>query len=1157
MHYLKQELLKLLVSDERIFDFFQEAGIWTWDLINPENQWMSQSFWETLGYQVNEIPNIFQGWQTLIHPEDIRLVEESLQAHLENSTHPFEAVIRYLHKNGSLVWIRCRGIAIRDETGRALRMLVSHVDITKEKEAELKARQESLLFQYITNSELLYIAKTDLEGKYTFVSEYYAKVLGRSVESLVGTFASEDVIQTDIPVGMEAYQACIQQPEVPFTVLLRKKFYPNQLKAYEWTFIGLTDGQDRPVSEVLCLGRDISESVRTEAELSVLLSNMSDIFYMTTPRGFITYLTPIWTRVLGYDIEACLGQRLDDFVHAEDVDRSLEAMEQAQTLGRARLVQRLRHQDGHYVWMQTQANRHEVSGEIVWMSDDITDQKEAEDILLRTQELLEQTAQIARVGGWEYIVSTGKMYRSSVAQAIYEVETSEVSEADEVFDAFTDVNFREQVRAILQQSIDVGTPWEFEGEILTAKGKRKWIRSQGKAEFKNGVCERLVGTTQDITQQKAAQGELLRTQQFLEDTGRMAKVGGWELTLPGEQLYWSSVTKEIHDLPPEFEPNLNAGLDFYASPADKKLITDALQHAIETGTPWDLEARIRTATGQLKWVRAKGQTEFVKDQCVRVFGTFQDIDDRKQIQAETEKARQQAEAASQAKSEFLANMSHEIRTPLNGVIGFTELLLKSRLDETQFQYQQMVLQSANSLLDIISDILDFSKIEAGKLALNPDKTNLWQLTEQALTIITSQAHQKGLEVLLNVDPAAPTWIWIDGIRLRQILVNLLGNAVKFTLSGEIELNVAVIEKRGNQALLRFSVRDTGVGIALENQQKIFEAFTQEDLSTTKKFGGTGLGLTISSRLLRLMNSSFALESTPTQGSLFSFDLDVPVETEPRPSWPHLQAIRSVLIVDDNVSNRLILERMLALENIASSQAQDGTEALQLAARQDFDVIIMDYHMPSLNGLDTLIQLRQRGHNVRQPFVIMYTSSDDEQLERSSAELQVAQRLIKPVRMEHLFRVLSALFEPTPATPAVTSIAPEKPLELSTKSFSVLIVEDNPVNLLLAKKLIGSLRPDLKLYEAKDGVQGVEAYQKYQPDLILMDIQMPEMNGYEATQAIRALEAFTGTRTTILALTAGTMAGERERCLAAGMDEYLTKPVARAVLEKALNETLPH
>ncbi|WP_176454218.1 PAS domain-containing protein [Siphonobacter sp. BAB-5385] len=214
--------MKLLVSDERIFDFFQEAGIWTWDLINPENQWMSQSFWETLGYQVNEIPNIFQGWQTLIHPEDIQLVEESLQAHLENSTHPFEAVIRYLHKNGSLVWIRCRGIAIRDETGRALRMLVSHVDITKEKEAELKARQESLLFQYITNSELLYIAKTDLEGKYTFVSEYYAKVLGRSVESLVGTFASEDVIQTDIPVGMEAYKACIQQPEVPFTVLLRK-----------------------------------------------------------------------------------------------------------------------------------------------------------------------------------------------------------------------------------------------------------------------------------------------------------------------------------------------------------------------------------------------------------------------------------------------------------------------------------------------------------------------------------------------------------------------------------------------------------------------------------------------------------------------------------------------------------------------------------------------------------------------------------------------------------------------------------------------------------------------------------------------------------------------------------------------------------------------
>ncbi len=1153
MHYLRQELLKLLVNDDRIFDFFQDAGIWTWDLVNPDNQWMNHTFWETLGYQPDEMPEIFQGWRTLIHPDDVKLVQQSLQSHLADPSQPFEAIIRYLHKNGSLVWIRCRGIALRDQSGKAIRMLVSHIDITKEKEAELKARQESLLYQYITNSEVLYIAKTDLEGRYTFVSEYYAKVLGHTPEYLMGRLASEDVIEEDLPIGHETYQACIQQPEVPITILLRKRIYPNLVKAYEWTYLGLTDGQDRPVSEILFLGRDVSESVRTEADLSVLLSSMSDIFFMSTPKGLITYLAPVWTRVLGYEVESCLGQPLEAFIHPEDVAPSWEAMEQANTSGRARLIQRLRHQDGHYLWMQTQANRHEVSGEIVWTSDDITDRKEAEEALLRTQQLLEHTAQIARVGGWEYIVSTEKVYRSLEAQAIYEVEQSEILDTDSVFQAFTDVNLRQQARDILLHARDTNSTWDFEGEILTAKGNRKWIRSQGRAEFKNGTCERLIGTTQDITEQKAAQVELLRTQQFLEDTGRMAKVGGWELSLPNEQLYWSSVTKEIHEMPPEVEPTLAAALSFYATPQDQELILKALQQTIQTGIPWDLEARIRTATGQLKWVRSKGRTEFVKGQCVRVFGTFQDIDDRKQIQAETEKARQQAEAASRAKSEFLANMSHEIRTPLNGVIGFTELLLKSQLDETQVQYQQMVLQSANSLLDIISDILDFSKIEAGKLALNPDKINVWQLTEQALTIITSQAHQKGLEVLLNIDPAVPSWIWIDGVRLRQILVNLLGNAVKFTLSGEIELSIHVIKTQGNQATLRFSVRDTGVGIALENQQKIFEAFTQEDLSTTKKFGGTGLGLTISSRLLRLMNSVFVLESTPNQGSTFSFDLDVPVESQPRKTWPNLKAIRSVLIVDDNASNRLILERMLLLENIASTQAKDGIEALTLAARQDFDVIILDYHMPSLNGLDTLTQLRTYSRKAQQPFVIMYSSSDDEQLQRISPDLQVAQRLIKPVRTHQLFSVLSSLFEP-PRTPATdTAVASEQDL---SKSFSVLIVEDNPVNLLLAKKLIGSLRPDLKLYEAKDGFQGVKAYQNYQPDLILMDIQMPEMNGYEATQAIRALEASRGTHTPILALTAGTLPGERERCLAAGMDEYLTKPVARAVLEKALNEVLP-
>ncbi|PQA53381.1 PAS domain-containing protein [Siphonobacter curvatus] len=1157
MHYLKKELLALLASDERYFDFFQEAGIWTWDLMNQENQWMSPSFWEKLGYTPAEVSAVSSDIASLLHPDDRALVTNELSAHLADSSYPFEPLIRYFRKDGSILWVRCRGIAVRNAEGQPVRMLVAHRDITKEKEAELSARREALLYRYITNSQVLYVARTNLAGAYTFVSEDYAKSQGKTSQELIGTLAAESVLAEDVPLGLQAFESCTAQPEVPFTVILRKKSDAGQLKVHEWTFIGLSDTGNQ-VSEILCLGRDITESYKNQADLSVLLSATSDILSIVNAEGIITYLSPAWSRIYDFSVEESLGQNITAFLHPDDRAVAFETLAQANQIGYGKLEHRMRHRDGHYLWMETQANRYELTGEMVFTSHDITDRKKSEAELLRTRQLLEQTAEIARVGGWEYIVATGQVNRSAVAQAIYEDAAALPTSAEAALNAFTDEAVREKARMILRAAIEKGTPWNFEGQIRTARGNLKWIRSQGQADFENGICQRLIGSTQDITRDKVAQIELFRTHEFLENTGRIAKVGGWELQWPSQQLYWSSVTKEIHDLPLDFEPSVNAGINFYASTQDQARINQAVQEAVENGTPWDIEAQIRTGSGILKWVRTKGEVEWLDGKCVRIFGTFQDIDDRKKAEQETENARQQAEAASKAKSEFLANMSHEIRTPLNGVIGFTELLMKTRLDETQLQYQQMVFQSAQSLLDILSDILDFSKIEAGKLQLSAEKINLWELAEQALSIITAQGHQKGLEILLNLEPRVPTWVWVDGIRLRQILVNLLGNAVKFTSKGEIELKIDVVQSQSNQTTLQFSVRDTGIGISLENQHKIFEAFMQEDLSTTKKFGGTGLGLSISSRLVRLMGSEFRLESAPGHGSVFSFELTLPIEAERSASWPHLSSIKRILIVDDNASNRLILERMLALEQIPTALATNGMQALELAAKESFDIIIMDYHMPYFNGIDTLASLRRNHLNYSQPIVLMYTSSEDDDVEKACQEFSVSQRLIKPVRMQQLYQVLSNLMASTTMEPEPFIAEPEDtsftPTPLPEKTRSVLLVEDNAVNRLLARKLIASLRPDLTIYEAHDGKQGLAAYLEHEPNLILMDIQMPEMNGYEATQAIRSKE--TKGRIPILALTAGTLAGEKERCLSAGMDEYLTKPIARAVLEKALNEWLP-
>lgn len=1022
MHYLKKELLHLLESNTHFFSFFQESGLWIWDVQHPENYWISPNFWVKLGYETHEIPDLLLDWKKLIHPDDIALLEKELSSNLASPESSFDTPIRYLHKQGYIMWLRCRGMALRNEEGQVQLITVSHIDITNEKESELKARQQSLLYEYILNSQVLYVAKIDLEGRYTFISENYANALGEPVENLLDTLATTYMVAEDIDVFRQGVEFCRKNPLVSYTIQIKKRLPGKALQAYEWSMTGLEDSFGQ-VNEILGLGRDVTQTMRTEINLSVLLSSMSDILSMTTPEGVVTYLSPAWTKILGYPVEDCLGKTMEDFIHPDDLPAAFEMIGKVNEELPACFEHRIKHQKGHYLWMETKANRQEVSEEIVW-------------------------------------------------------------------------------------------------------------------------------TSHDIDKRKKAEEELLKTKVLLEETSRMAKVGAWEYNIDQQRLYWSDVTKEIHEIPLDENPDMRHGISFYATTQAKERLARVVAEGIKNGTAWDLEEQIITAKGNLRWVRTIGQVEQINGRSVRLFGTFQDIDDLKTAQGQIEKARQQAEYASSAKSEFLANMSHEIRTPLNGVIGFTELLLKTPLDETQQLYQKTVYESAHSLLGIINDILEFSKIEAGKLSLVIEKTELELLCHQSLALVTTQAQNKGLEVLLNIEPNVPRWIWVDELRLRQILVNLLSNAAKFTLQGEIELKVECLALESEQARLRFTVRDTGIGIEKENQRKIFEAFTQEDLSTTKKFGGTGLGLTISSRLLRLMNSQFELSSKLGKGSCFSFELSVPAASEDLASskdWPHLNRIHSALVVDDNKVSRSILKQILAQQNIACYLAKNGIEALEVTQEQIFDVILMDYHMPFLNGVETLEKMRASSDQALPPVLIMNTIYEGLELEKSGKAL-----LPKPVKRTELLTALSNLFEEE------QSITPEPPAEpvsdtpLQTLA-SILVVEDNAVNRLLAKKLIASLRPELTIYEAHNGIEGVEAFTRYRPDLILMDIQMPEMNGYEATQQIRQIE--TG-HIPILALTASILPLERERCLAAGMDDYLTKPIARTVLEQALEQWLP-
>lgn len=654
---------------------------------------------------------------------------------------------------------------------------------------------------------------------------------------------------------------------------------------------------------------------------------------------------------------------------------------------------------------------------------------------------------------------------------------------------------------------------------------------------------------------------LNRQQKLLESMSQQGRIGAWEVDLVQNKIFWSSMTKIIHEVEPDFTPDLETAIFFYKEGESRDRINQLVAEAVESGKSWHEELQLVTAKGNEIWVAATGNVEKENGSVVKLFGSFQDIDAKVKSEQELTLAKEDAEQAARSKSAFLANMSHEIRTPMNGVIGMLNMLKKSDLTEEQTRFVNLASTSGESLLNLINDILDFTKVEAGKLRLENIDFDLLAMLGDFAEAMAYSAQKKGIELIIDGEGLKTRYMKGDPSRLNQILTNLIGNAIKFTHEGHVIIKIDDEHKKEtNKRILRFTIRDTGIGIDQEKQRVLFDKFTQADDSTTREYGGTGLGLSIAKQLCELMNGHISVDSEVGKGSSFTFDIEMDVSEKNISDSSHKKFLNdNIVVASNNIAYKKIATRQLYTWGASSVESNTLSEIKEINKKVEnganilfLDIPIDDEDLSKAENVVSKID-HEKCHIILLSKIEACEAVSRKFVDRVDA---VIQKPVTPYELNTIAKLLKTNPEKLGDIFITSRISKsfETPKAQAQRRFTrILLVEDNMINQEVAKELLSEIGFTADIANnGKEAIQILKESVTDPYDLVLMDCQMPEMDGYEATRAIRNGSAGENyNQIPIVALTANAMKGDKQKCLGAGMDDYLSKPINPARLEAKL------